>query len=182
MIGRNGLRNFAAAYHTFWPRGGNAGITMNELTYGWSDADGTHHDGLDAVVHLPGVGNLWPMPIDNRLKMLATGIKSDVGVKISGPDHHKNAVRSFCPSFVLSILKTVRPALHRQPPIPPSAALLPGCGYRPRKSWALWANDRRRAGCHQHGNGRDESIHGGRGDWNARPDQRSATKCPRLAR
>ena len=70
--------------HTFWPA--QRRITMNELTYGWTDADGTHHDGLDAVVHLPGVGNLWPMPIDNRLKMLATGIKSDVGLKISGPD------------------------------------------------------------------------------------------------
>ena len=70
--------------HTFWP--GERRITMNELTHGWTDADGTHHDGLDTVVHLPGVGNLWPMPIDNRLTMLSTGIKSDVGVKLSGPD------------------------------------------------------------------------------------------------
>lgn len=70
--------------NTFWPD--ERKITMNELTFGWTDADGTSHAGLDSVVHLPGVGNLWPMPIDNRLKMLATGIKSDVGVKISGPD------------------------------------------------------------------------------------------------
>ncbi len=70
--------------HTFWPA--QRRITMNELTYGWSDADGTRHFGLDTVVHLPGVGNLWPMPIDNRLKMLATGIKSSVGLKITGPD------------------------------------------------------------------------------------------------
>ncbi len=69
---------------TFWPD--ERRITMNELTYGWTDADGTVHAGLDSVVHLPGVGNLWPMPIDNRLKMLSTGIKSSVGLKIMGPD------------------------------------------------------------------------------------------------
>ena len=88
--------------HTFWPA--QRRITMNELTYGWTDADGTHHDGLDAVVHLPGVGNLWPMPIDNRLKMLATGIKSDVGVKISGPDLKTISELS---AQAVSILKTV---------------------------------------------------------------------------
>ena len=69
---------------TFWPD--ERRITMNELTYGWTDADGKSHVGLDNIVHLPGVGNLWPMPIDNRLKMLSTGIKSSVGLKIMGPD------------------------------------------------------------------------------------------------
>lgn len=70
--------------NTFWPDARK--ITMHELTYGWTDADGTHHDGLDTVVHFPGLPNLWPMPIENRLKMLSTGIKSPVGLKISGPD------------------------------------------------------------------------------------------------
>jgi Cu(I)/Ag(I) efflux system membrane protein CusA/SilA len=88
--------------HTFWP--GERRISMDELTYGWNDADGTHHDGLDAVVHMPGVGNLWPMPIDNRLKMLATGIKSDVGLKISGPDLKTLSELS---SQAVSILKTM---------------------------------------------------------------------------
>ncbi len=70
--------------NTFWPD--NRTITLNELTYGWTDADGAHHDGLDTVVHLPGLPNLWTMPIANRLNMLSTGIKSNVGLKISGPD------------------------------------------------------------------------------------------------
>jgi Cu(I)/Ag(I) efflux system membrane protein CusA/SilA len=70
-------------HHTFWPP--ERRITMDELVQGWSDSDGKH-PGLDAVVHLPGLGNLWPMPIDNRLKMLSTGIKSPVGLKITGPD------------------------------------------------------------------------------------------------
>ncbi len=58
---------------------------MNELVNGWDDAEG-HHGGMDATVRFPGLGNLWPMPIDNRLKMLSTGVKSPVGLKILGPD------------------------------------------------------------------------------------------------
>ena len=58
---------------------------MDELVQGWNDSDG-HHAGMDSVVRMPGLGNLWPMPIDNRLKMLSTGIKSPVGLKIMGPD------------------------------------------------------------------------------------------------
>jgi Cu(I)/Ag(I) efflux system membrane protein CusA/SilA len=40
----------------------------------------------DATVRTPGVGNMWSMPIRNRLDMLATGIKTPVGIKIFGPD------------------------------------------------------------------------------------------------
>ena len=39
---------------------------------------------LDRTVKLPGVANLWVPPIRNRIDMLATGIKSPVGVKVSG--------------------------------------------------------------------------------------------------
>lgn len=70
-------------HHTFWPE--RRRLTMNELVNGWDDSSG-HHAGMDAVVRFPGLGNLWPMPIDNRLKMLSTGIKSPVGLKILGPD------------------------------------------------------------------------------------------------
>ena len=38
------------------------------------------------TVKTPGVGNMWSMPIKNRLDMLATGIKTPVGIKIFGPD------------------------------------------------------------------------------------------------
>ena len=41
---------------------------------------------LDARVQIPGVTNVWIQPIKNRIDMLATGIKTPVGVKISGPD------------------------------------------------------------------------------------------------
>ena len=41
---------------------------------------------LDALVKLPGVSNAWVMPIKTRIDMLATGIKTPVGIKIAGPD------------------------------------------------------------------------------------------------
>jgi copper/silver efflux system protein len=41
---------------------------------------------LDAAVTLPGVANIWTQPIINRINMLTTGIRSEVGVKIFGAD------------------------------------------------------------------------------------------------
>ncbi|WP_437214170.1 efflux RND transporter permease subunit [Pectobacterium sp. LFLA-215] len=39
---------------------------------------------LDRTVSLPGIANVWVPPIRNRLDMLATGIKSPVGIKVNG--------------------------------------------------------------------------------------------------
>ncbi len=41
---------------------------------------------LDKAVQVPGLSNIWVPPIRNRIDMLATGIKSPVGVKVAGPD------------------------------------------------------------------------------------------------
>jgi len=43
-------------------------------------------DEFDRRVRTPGVANMWSMPIKNRLDMLATGIKTPVGIKVFGPD------------------------------------------------------------------------------------------------
>jgi copper/silver efflux system protein len=43
-------------------------------------------DELDRAVQVPGLTNLWVPPIRNRIDMLATGIKSPIGIKVSGPD------------------------------------------------------------------------------------------------
>ena len=43
-------------------------------------------DELDRAVKVPGLTNVWIPPIRNRIDMLATGIKSPIGVKISGAD------------------------------------------------------------------------------------------------
>lgn len=41
---------------------------------------------MDAAIRFPGLANAWTMPIKTRLDMLSTGIKTPVGIKISGPD------------------------------------------------------------------------------------------------
>ncbi len=41
---------------------------------------------MDSAVRMPGVTNAWTMPIRGRIDMLATGIRTPVGVKVFGPD------------------------------------------------------------------------------------------------
>jgi Cu(I)/Ag(I) efflux system membrane protein CusA/SilA len=41
---------------------------------------------MDSAVKMPGVTNAWTMPIKGRIDMLATGIRTPVGIKIFGPD------------------------------------------------------------------------------------------------
>ncbi|HXR48998.1 MAG TPA: CusA/CzcA family heavy metal efflux RND transporter, partial [Candidatus Limnocylindrales bacterium] len=41
---------------------------------------------MNAAIVIPGLNNLWTMPIATRISMLSTGIKTPVGIKIAGPD------------------------------------------------------------------------------------------------
>jgi len=41
---------------------------------------------MDAALRLPGISNAWTMPIKGRLDMLSTGIRTPVGIKVSGAD------------------------------------------------------------------------------------------------
>jgi len=55
----------------------------------WPNPDKTTRqlmDELDKAIHFPGLANTWTMPIKNRIDMLSTGIKTPVGIKVSGPD------------------------------------------------------------------------------------------------
>ena len=71
-----------------------AGLDMAETTISlkakseWRD--GMTYDKLvaamDSAVRMPGVTNAWTMPIKGRIDMLATGIRTPVGVKLFGPD------------------------------------------------------------------------------------------------
>lgn len=54
-----------------WP----PGMTIEKLT-----------SELNAAIQFPGVTNAWTMPIKTRIDMLSTGIKTPVGVKLTGPD------------------------------------------------------------------------------------------------
>jgi Cu(I)/Ag(I) efflux system membrane protein CusA/SilA len=59
---------------------------------------------LGAAAQLPGVTNIWTMPIINRIEMLSTGIRSEVGVKIYGGDL---AVLDETARRVADVLRTV---------------------------------------------------------------------------
>ncbi len=54
-----------------WPKG----MTVKKLI-----------DEMDKAIHFPGLTNSWTMPIKTRTDMLSTGIKTPVGIKISGPN------------------------------------------------------------------------------------------------
>ncbi|HJU47945.1 MAG TPA: CusA/CzcA family heavy metal efflux RND transporter, partial [Gaiellaceae bacterium] len=41
---------------------------------------------MDAALRMPGVTNIWTQPIINRIEMLATGMRSQVGIKVFGND------------------------------------------------------------------------------------------------
>ena len=43
-------------------------------------------DEMNEAIQIPGVTNAWTMPIKTRIDMLSTGIKTPVGIKVSGPD------------------------------------------------------------------------------------------------
>ena len=41
---------------------------------------------MDEAIRFPGLANAWTMPIKTRIDMLSTGIKTPIGIKVSGPD------------------------------------------------------------------------------------------------
>lgn len=71
-----------------------AGLDMAETTIMLRPTDewraGMTHERLiaemDSAVRLPGVSNAWTMPIKGRIDMLATGIRTPVGIKLFGPE------------------------------------------------------------------------------------------------
>ncbi len=94
------LKRFPEVEHV-WGKAGRAntatdpaGLDMFETTISLKPKDqwraGVTYDGLitamDSAVRIPGVTNAWTMPIKGRIDMLATGIRTPVGVKIFGPD------------------------------------------------------------------------------------------------
>jgi len=55
----------------------------------WPDPSKTTRelmDEMDKAITFPGLANAWTMPIKTRIDMLSTGIKTPVGIKVSGPD------------------------------------------------------------------------------------------------
>jgi Cu(I)/Ag(I) efflux system membrane protein CusA/SilA len=71
-----------------------AGLDMSETTIvlepeeRWREGMTTERliEEMDRAVRFPGVTNAWTMPIKGRIDMLATGIRTPVGIKVFGPD------------------------------------------------------------------------------------------------
>jgi Cu(I)/Ag(I) efflux system membrane protein CusA/SilA len=94
------LKSFPEVDHV-WGKAGRAntatdpaGLDMIETTISLKPKEqwrtGVTFDGLvaamDSAVKMPGVTSAWTMPIKGRIDMLATGIRTPVGIKIFGPD------------------------------------------------------------------------------------------------
>src|SRR5260370_4873861 len=71
-----------------------AGLNMTETIVHLKPRDQWRHgmtlpklkSAMDRAVSLPGVANIWTQPIINRIDMLTTGIRSEIGVKLFGSD------------------------------------------------------------------------------------------------
>ncbi len=62
-------------------------ITLKDKA-AWPDPDKTTKQlmaEMDKTIQFPGLANAWTMPIKTRIDMLSTGIKTPIGIKISGP-------------------------------------------------------------------------------------------------
>ncbi|MDE3172628.1 MAG: efflux RND transporter permease subunit, partial [Gemmatimonadota bacterium] len=94
------LKSFPEVEHVFGKTGrantatDPAGLDMTETTITLKPESewpaGMTHDRLvaamDSALRTPGIVNAWTMPIKGRMDMLATGIRTPVGVKVFGPD------------------------------------------------------------------------------------------------
>ncbi len=95
------LKTFPEVHHVFGKIGrvesatDPAPLSMIETTIRlkpkgqWPDPNKTTQQlmkEMDQAIRFPGIANAWTMPIKTRIDMLSTGIKTPVGIKVSGPD------------------------------------------------------------------------------------------------
>jgi copper/silver efflux system protein len=95
------LKSFPEVHHVFGKIGraetatDPAPLSMIETTIRlkpkseWPDPSKTTQElmaEMDQAINFPGLTNVWTMPIKTRIDMLSTGIKTPVGIKVSGPD------------------------------------------------------------------------------------------------
>lgn len=95
------LSTFPEVHHVFGKVGraesatDSASLAMIETTVRlkpkeeWPDPKKSTKDlmnEMDKAIQFPGLANAWTMPIKTRIDMLSTGIKTPIGIKVSGPD------------------------------------------------------------------------------------------------
>ena len=100
---------------------------------------------MDAKLQFPGLSNTWTMPVENRLDMELTGIKTPLGMKIQGPSLDGIQQAGTQVQRILSTLPGVRSVFAERV----SARLLCQRRSEPHRSGQVWPHRRRRAaGCH----------------------------------
>ena len=112
---------------------------------------------MDKALQFPGVSNAWTMPIKARIDMLATGIRTPVGIKVVGKDltamektaRDIEAVLKGVPGTTSAYAERVTGGYYLE--------ILP----RPRPAGALWLNGVRRPGRHRDGARRRTDHHDG---------------------
>ena len=123
------------------------GMTLDRLRAEMSDA-----------VQLPGVANIWTMPIINRIDMLTTGIRSEVGVKIFGTDL----------DVLEGLARKIAESVRR---VPGASNVYPGAGdewpvpeyqRRSRRGRPFRGRHRRHSTGHRNGDRRDNVDHDNR--------------------
>ena len=114
---------------------------------------------MDSVVRMPGWSNIWTQPIINRIDMLATGVRTKIGVKVFGNDLDKIQKVSEQVAEVLQAdsrrPSTCSPIRRRQG--------IPGDRHRPREGGPLRRQRRRHPGRDRNGAGRQGDHHDRRG-------------------
>ena len=68
-----------------WPASGHQGPNGKVIAHRRRTPDELA-DAMNAAIQIPGLNNAWTMPIKTRIDMLATGIKTPVGIKVAGAD------------------------------------------------------------------------------------------------
>jgi len=100
---------------------------------------------MDRAVSLPGVANIWTQPIINRIDMLTTGIRSEIGVQVFGSDLTDLEAKA---REIADVVRTVKGATRY---LSRAGDRWPVSGHQaePRSGGALRHRRRRSAECHR---------------------------------
>ncbi|HOT77644.1 MAG TPA: efflux RND transporter permease subunit, partial [Candidatus Wallbacteria bacterium] len=82
--------------------------TFSDKIFLWKKTKSDIVKELDSTLQMPGWGNIWTQPIINRIDMLATGVRTMIGVKVFGTDLKK--IQSVSDK-IADVLRTVKGAV-----------------------------------------------------------------------
>ena len=130
---------------------------------------------MDQAIPIPGLTNAWTMPIKTRIDMLATGIKTPVGIKIAGPDLETlQEIGEEIEGTLRGVEGTASVYADRV-----MGGDVPGRGRPPRRGGPVRPHHRRRPGRHRYGHRRHERDDNGRRPGALRRQRPLSPRLPR---